>query len=174
MASINLVSISAKLMRSACPGFISIAVGTLAVSVAPVAAVADGAAGGGVVETAGGGGAFLVGAGGAVGVFAGGGGGADFAIFSAFFGAGFIAIGFFTAVVFIAAILAAGALAIGFFMAADLTDAFGAEGIDFLVIDWPAPGRFSFTLVLGARCNVDFGANFGGTINPLRAVPNAP
>jgi len=134
----------------------------------------DGAAGGGVVETAGGGGAFLVGAGGAVGVFAGGGGGADFTIFSAFFGAGFIAIGFFTAVVFIAAILAAGALAIGFFMAADLTDAFGAEGIDFLVIDWPAPGRFSFTLVLGARCNVDFGANFGGTINPLRAVPNAP
>ena len=174
MASINLVSISAKLMRSACPGFISIAVGTLAVSVAPVAAVADGAAGGGVVETAGGGGAFLVGAGRAVGVFAGGGGGADFAIFSAFFGAGFIAIGFFTAVVFIAAILAVGALAIGFFMAADLTDAFGVEGIDFLVIDWPAPGRFSFTLVLGARCNVDFGANFGGTINPLRAVPNAP
>jgi len=174
LASINLVSISAKLMRSACPGFISIAVGTLAVSVAPVAAVADGAAGGGVVETAGGGGAFLVGAGGAVGVFAGGGGGADFAIFSAFFGAGFIAIGFFTAVVFIAAILAAGALAIGFFMAADLTDSFGVEGIDFLVIDWPAPGRFSFTLVLGARCNVDFGANFGGTINPLRAVPNAP
>ena len=170
MASINLVSISPKLMRSACPGFISIAVGTLAVSVAPVAA------GGGVVETAGGGGAFLVGAGGAVGVFAGagGGGGADFAIFSAFFGAGFIAIGFFTAVVFIAAILAAGALAIGFFMTADLTDAFGVEGIDFLVIDWPAPGRFSFTLVLGARCNVDFGANFGGTINPLRAVPNAP